>query len=413
MEGLEGLGLPPLFELLLLLVVVYLVECVRTVGPRSLALRSLWPGRWRLVEPFHPSASWKRALVVGFPLPPLGAVYVVERLPILLGPSGMTVWPALAGMGGGAARGWSIPPDDAVHVRWSEAGARIRVSVKEAEVLVDGRVVARLGTRRFALALKELAEDLSRLNGDAEREQRLRVFLDARFDGAAIRARRHAFCRGGWPLVAACNLLFAVITFGWIAVLGFGTRLEHVLGLGGLAWLACGLNHWLTQRALLSPEERTPVGKRWINTLSPLALIRSADEVRAEVLGDFDPLAAAATVMPKDALSPGLRNALAELEWPLQPASLGATDAAGDGGARSDEQWLRAALQRRIEGVCAAVGLDAKALLHAAPEADVDDGAYCPRCHTQFTAASAPGSCPECEGVTLRRFGPALTPMPG
>ncbi len=391
MDALEGL--PPLFELLALLVVVYLVECVRTVAPRSLAVRSLFPGHWRLVRPFRPSQSWKRALVFGAPLPPLGAVFVADRLPFVVGPSGLTVWPGLAA----GAQGWSVPPTDAVHVPWSEAARRVRVDLKEAELRVDGVTAAHFGSRRLAQRVAELLSD-----GDPQR------FLDARFDEALIAERYRQWRRKGWPLVVACNGLFLAIAGGWWAVLQTGARVETVLLVAGIAWLACALNAWLTQRLLLPKSVRGPVGKRVINTLSPLALIRAADEVRAEVWGDFHPLAAAARAVPKRELTFALRDALAELEWPLQPALSTSHE-----GALADERWMRARQRSQLGALCAGLGVVAEALLHTPPEADGIEGAYCPRCRTEFTAEAAPQTCPECEGVPVRRFGgahPAAAP---
>jgi hypothetical protein len=369
--------LPPLGELLALIGVLYLVECVRPVGRASRVVRSLLPGRFRLVEPFAVSDGWKRAIVFGAPWPPLGALHVMDGLPVTVGPSGV-----------------SVPSTDGLHLRWEEAARRLRVD--DLDLQVDGNPVAGFGTRRMSRAFAELLTLAAQATSLADRDVLLQQFFDRRFDVDEARARRSAWRRRGWPLVFHCNLLFVAIFGGWLAALGLGVRWELVLAWVVLTWLPCVGSFWLTQRALLPRPVRPPAWRRWVTTASPLSLVRAADEVRAELWGELDPLAAASIVVPSRELVPALRRALAELEWPLPSAAVGA--------AQVDAQWMRAALRERLERLCRAHGVDPVALLHEAPVADSPEGAFCPRCLTQFTSVDA--SCAECPGVPLRSFAP-------
>src|ERR1044071_3689608 len=78
--------------LLLILIMVYLSDCLIWVKRESVAFVSTWGGRWRLTVP----PSWLRNSNGGIlflnPLPPAGRVFLSHLSPISISPSGICAY---------------------------------------------------------------------------------------------------------------------------------------------------------------------------------------------------------------------------------------------------------------------------------------------------------------------------------
>src|SRR6185436_5011759 len=78
--------------LLLILILVYLSDCLIWVKRESVAFVSIWGGRWRLTVP----ASWlgnaNGAVMLLNPLPPAGRILLSHLLPVSVSPSGICAY---------------------------------------------------------------------------------------------------------------------------------------------------------------------------------------------------------------------------------------------------------------------------------------------------------------------------------
>src|SRR5215510_1191225 len=78
--------------LLLILILVYLSDCLIWVKRESVAFVSIWGGRWRLTVP----ASWlgnaNGAVMLLNPVPPAGRIFLSHLLPISISPSGICAY---------------------------------------------------------------------------------------------------------------------------------------------------------------------------------------------------------------------------------------------------------------------------------------------------------------------------------
>src|ERR1051325_3325397 len=78
--------------LLLILILVYLSDCLIWVKRESVAFVSVWGGRWRLTVP----ASWlgnsNGAVIFLNPVPPAGRIFLSHLLPISISPSGICAY---------------------------------------------------------------------------------------------------------------------------------------------------------------------------------------------------------------------------------------------------------------------------------------------------------------------------------
>lgn len=384
----------PLEQLFAFLVVLYLVECVRWVGRGSFVLRSILPGQWALDRPWEPAPQWRRALAWTAPWPPLGALYVMDSLPVGVGPHGVTVAVRTAGR-------WTRPSASTVHVPWEAAG---RLRIRELELSLDAQPVAVLGTRRMAVALEDLFTKMAAAK-PSRRQALLDAFLEHRFDRAEIAARRKRWRRLGWPLVLIVNVLFVAL-IGCVYAVLFTSLAEHWQWLAmqmALLWSITVALFTLTMFGVLPKGVHPSRFRRVITFLSPMSLVRSADDLRAELYGDCEPIAVAATFERSSQRIRSLRTQMADWRWPLTPS-----DGPGPAAAQEDDVWLRDRLLRHGRALLQAHGLDEHTVLFGDVVRHGDSHAFCPRCLSQYVQAE--GDCANCPGVELQAFETLRTP---
>ena len=376
--------LGPLAELYILLIIVYLIDCIRWVGRASVCLRSFVPGSWHFVAPWQIATQWRRALAFTAPWPPLGALHVIDGLPVLMGPEGITFADPHPG-------GWSRPGASSLHVPWSEVS---RVKLVDGELCVDGKPRVVLGTRRMANSLSALLSELAEAR-PARRPALIEKYLEKRWDTSEIRARRRVWRTWGTPLGVASNLLFVAVFGGTGAVLftSLGRYWLFVLAAGVLLWLVTAVMWHLAAIRVLPPGIRPSWGRFVLTVITPVSLVRGADEIRAELYGELEPGAVALEYLSGDALRQYARWTVAELMFPLEPA-----DGPAAAQALRDEEWLR---QKRLDlarTAFARANVDLDTQREVVPTGGTR--AWCPRCQTQY-AVPAP-TCSNCPGVPLR-----------
>jgi hypothetical protein len=374
--------LSELAELYLFFLVIYLLECAVWV-PRSAVGLFAPVRRWGWRRPWSPNTSWSRGALFGAPWPPLSSPLVAEPLPVTVGPDGLTY------DGGRTHLAWTALE----HA--SAAGARLEV---------NRRPVATLGTSRGAAALAAVLTELRKLPREA-RVGRIERLLDERFDVTATAVRLLAFRRGTRALRVVTNVLWVALFVAvpvslWIPLGGIVQLLAGAV-LVLLAWLASAVVFERTLRkAVVLPRALWPdLTKRVVAASSPLAAIRSADLIARELVGDIDPLAVAAALLPPTALADLARPRLVDLLF-RQGSDL------PEGAADDDRAWRQGQLER-IRRLLRGRDLDPEVLL-AAPPRDRDEVvAWCPRCLAQYEKiAAGPEHCPgdRCPGISLVKY---------
>jgi hypothetical protein len=369
--------LQELASLYVFFALLYLFECATWVPRRAVGLVAPLV-RWRSWRPFCPNTSWSGGALFGGPLPPLSPALVTEPLPLVLGPDGIT--------------------HDSEFMPWDQVS---RVAAAGHWLEVNGRRTALFSTRRGAAALTAAVAELSKLSR-GKREVRLQRLLDQRFDEAAAGARWRVFARETRLLRIATNCLWAALFLGLPAIIWtpLGAHLLLPVALGLVAWVASavlflrGLRKSSDLPRTLWPD-RT---KRIVAVTSPLATIRARDLIARELIGDLDPLAAAAAFTPAKALGALARTRLVALTF-------GRDDDLPEP-AVADARWARAQDLDRVRRLLRTHDVDPDQLL-AAPRRDRDDMvAWCPACLAQYDSSVSSDVCPNegCGGITLVRY---------
>jgi hypothetical protein len=373
--------LSELLELCAIFAVVYLLDCGVVVPRRALALVR-FAGRWRAQRAFTPNAAWAHGALFGNPLPPLSPPLIVEPLPLVIGPDGVTL---------------DGPPSGPRFVPWAEVGP---ASAAGARVEIEGAAVAALATRRGATAVAEALAQLQPLE-PAARRRALDGLLDARWDARVVGERLAGFRRETRLLSIVTNVLWAALLVSLVALvrLPLVVILVPALALVLAGWIAAPL---LTERRLrasawLRRAWRPEPGKRVLAALTPLGAIRSKDLLARELLGDLDPLAVAAALLPTRAYAVLARPRLVELRFGATPAPAGG---------EADQAWWRAAVRARLEALLRGRGVDPDALVAAPPREADTIAAWCPMCLAQYDARSLQAGCSDagCAGVSLVRY---------
>lgn len=357
--------------LLILLAIVYLVECAAWVPRGAVPFRQRIFGRYRHAPPSEWSGHDRNAFVFSGPLPPLPPLILCEEWPIAIGSDGVS--------------------------RLRPAEARLFPWESLRELRIDGRHLL-AGQERVAEFLSPLAahevggllERLAALPGE-RRGLELRSAVRASLDAEGAR-RRQAEYRGAARMLAISTNLLGVFFFAILPatfhVPFLAARWFWILLAAVGVWPLVVLEFAHAYRALYPGHKR----RRHVATMaaSPLAALRARDVVARDALALFHPLAAARALLDAERFEAFARKALAEARFPV-PTTVPPTE----------ESW-RVLLAEEIERFLKHEGLDPLALLAPPRREGPQSLAYCERCRSQYTLRE--GTCHACGGRALRAY---------
>jgi hypothetical protein len=359
-------------QLFVLLGAVYLLECLRWVGRRTLLIRQ-WPlNRPTVVEAMRVAPQLDRALTIGFPFPPFGSVLECEPFPFEVGPSGFLVRAPDAIPG-------EVPTQLDLWVPWAEVGA---LKVEGKELFLGSRRIAVLHSTRAALRVHSCCRRWA-----SELPRTLPGWDDAR-DVEALRAALARWDEWRWLQQLTASGLWVAIFAGFSA-LTFATEPPPILGVFGFVvawWLICVVTTALWIRQVL-PRDAWPGRWQWFITLaSPVSLLRAADLVERELLWGADPATAVVATVPSQVARDTLEQWRRELRWRVRRPALASTDST----VLSNDAWYVEALLGRLGQLVDGLGGTA---------AKTGTGKHCPRCLTGYQDTAT--ACSECPGVAL------------
>jgi len=282
------------------------------------------------------------------------------------------------------------------------------IKLLDREVCINGKPIARFTSASHARCFREFLDEVSASTGP-DRERAIEEKLKAMTDIDAIKQRLSMLRCEAAPLKVASTILF-LYTFGLGALLYYlaetGSAYHLWVYLGGFAayWLFAVLTFYSAHRRLYPNcvAERRKCCATMI--LSPAAAMRGPSLLSRNLLASYHPVAAAAVVCSQQMFLEFAKPFLLDLQYSMPIAACAENSAS-----LRTEQWFRARLRIRLCEVLRCVGLDAADLVKP-PAPDPDARSYCPRCQSQFVLDD--GTCENCGGLRLKRFGKHLNETP-
>lgn len=302
------------------------------------------------------------------PFPPLGGLLVPEPWPLI--PDEQGFW-----LG-------ELHPAAGTRLRWED----IDPHVDQRTIILTRRIRLTAVTPRRATSLANWLASVKSAK-TSQRQKLIEAFWRRTFNLRAARAHVRQYRIAANALRWLCSLVF-VLCFLWLPfVYGWFGEEDWRLPAGAVVLMLCTALIALAWRRLdkrLVPQDTSG---RWLgflhHFLMPQHAMRALDHLSVELLSDLHPLAVAKVLLPTEDLQ--ILAAETWRHWRYRSP----TDPLHEAGHT---------VIPRIEAACQAWDLPI-GQLEEPPPRDSDAQAYCPRCHTSFTAGAS--SCDECGGVAL------------
>ncbi|PWU13950.1 MAG: hypothetical protein C5B50_18385 [Verrucomicrobia bacterium] len=368
--------------LFVILAVVYAIECSWWLDRRSVAFRSCFGKRFRLIQPSSFVGNSRGGFIFTHPLPPLGVALAAHELPLSIASGGVLV-------GSSSGQSQKFIPFDAAR-EFSAAGKKISGG---------GSVLLKAGSPGEARHVVQILERLRALD-KPRRAPVLEKIIEQSLDNDQVRKRWERFRQKIKSLRVLCNGLF-VYLFMFAPVLigmrGLASNWPWLLG-GILALtLPIALSFNRVHKELYAEAVEERFTHFLIVLLSPATAIRAHDVLSRSLLVEFHPLAVA-----KAFCTPSEFRAFAgEFVRNLRYAH-GLEDDSAESDPADIAEWSRALWLRKLETWLSQQGMNPQELTGPPVPADDTCFSYCPRCLAQFTTEK--GSCADCGGIPLVPF---------
>lgn len=366
-------------QFFLVLTLFYLSDCIRWAPLHAAAFQSFFLRGWTLRRPSELFGTARWGLVMSFPLPPLGNLFLAQPWPVALTREGVSS-PTLDHPN----PGFRIPRPESF-LAWDEIQS---VSAERRALLVNGALLARLSSPSQALHLAGLIESLRNEPGES-RAAAISAAVRSSLRPLAVRRRAAHFLRATRSLRWSENLLFALL-YGIIplAYARWGATAPFFLILAG-GWLLM----WQIALDFRQRHRRWYPGEkpaRWQHLLAqvlfPPTTLRAHDELSAGYLSQFHPLAIAQALLSQAEFQQKADAVRRDASFPL-PLLEAVPDPVRRNAAAFHQDHLLPALREFFERYPAPSPRPA--------------GSHCPRCLVEY--ASETESCRDCGGIKLAR----------
>jgi hypothetical protein len=377
-------------SLLLVVVVIYLTECLVWVRRGAVAVRSHTGRRWRVWHPGAVFGNSRGALLLANPLPPFGVVVLGHQFSSSVSPDAIYSYTAAS-----------------VNPSWRpvQIGRIIRHDALRA-LTIDGRRILANGEPLLvapsASTARHLGEWLHGLKSlpQSERAAEIRGRIADALDAGRIRARWAGFEEKSRLIHRLSILLFVYLFLIAPALLWyFGIRHAGIgVGTGLVAQtMTIGFLFRRAHRALFPEGSDDRFAPFLTMLLAPPTAIRARDFLARHLVEEFHPLAVAEAFCPQEEFKRLARHVLLDLQFPMLPVV-----ASSDSEATRTEHWFRSIWLEEVEKAVVRAGLELTELRAPPAPTESVQRAYCPRCGAQFVSTDA--VCGDCGGRALVTF---------
>ena len=370
-------GMSPVTTLFLVLVGIYLLECVILVPDEALVLVEAGVGRWKVVRAsIRLGALRKRAVLAGV-LSPARIAVMLPPWPLAMSPEGIA-WLDVDGV-----------------LCWRPYSALATLEVEGSVVrLTDGAVLLAHtvpGARHLAAVLTSLYD---------AREDARASLIEAELSRAMSlevpRARLTEYHAASARLRVVSTVLFAHLFIGWPAVIAWSgvTKLWPYVVAELVVLVALTTWQFVRAHRALFADVPLDVAALVGIILSPAAALRATTLLARGLFATSHPVAVAGALCSGEDFTALTSRLTRDLEFRTAHGPSSAE-------ARAVEAWFTARHRAALASLASRV-LDGRPFPRA-PERESDRSrAYCPRCWMQYSTTDS--TCIDCGGLPLRSF---------
>ena len=374
--------------LLLILILLYLTECLIWVKRESVAFVSRMGGRWRLTVPPSWLGNANGGILFLNPLPPAGRVFLSHLSPISISPSGICAYnlqtlPSEARSPG--QTGHFLPFNKIT-----------RSTTDGVYLLVNDERFAKCATARQATTLAKLIGEMAKASA-AKRERLARNWISKQFavDDAAVRLREgNAIIKPMRALSLILFLFLFVATPVLVRSFGLIRLITPVAAVMVMLAVLSGILFYRAHKQLFPAESSERFENLVKMILCPPVSIRAPDIITRNLLAEYSPIVVASLLTGSNEQQ-FVRAFILDLQHPLKHE-------VSDETAEKTIAWTAAEqLNICLDQVKAGDYLKPEDLL-APAQREGNSISYCPRCRCQFVVSAV--ECPDCPGVALVDF---------
>jgi hypothetical protein len=374
--------------LLLILILLYLTECLIWVKRESVAFVSRMGGRWRLTVPPSWLGNANGGILFLNPLPPAGRVFLSHLSPISISPSGICAYnlqtlPSEARSPG--QTGHFLPFNKIT-----------RSTTDGVYLLVNDERFAKCATARQATTLAKLIGEMAKASA-AKRERLARNWISKQFavDDAAARLREgNAIIKPMRALSLILFLFLFVVTPVLVSSFGLLRLITPVAAVMVMLAVLIGILFYRAHKQLFPAESSERFENLVKMILCPPVSIRAPDIITRNLLAEYSPIVVASLLTGSNEQQ-FVRAFILDLQHPLKHE-------VSDETAEKTIAWTAAEqLNICLDQVKAGDYLKPEDLL-APAQREGNSISYCPRCRCQFVVSAV--ECPDCPGVALVDF---------
>ena len=374
--------------LLLILILLYLTECLIWVKRESVAFVSRMGGRWRLTVPPSWLGNANGGILFLNPLPPAGRVFVSHLSPISISPSGICAYNLQ-----------TLPSEARSPSQTGQFLPFSKVSSAKTDgvyLLVNGERFAKCATARQARTLAKLIAEMTKVSA-AKRERLARTWISKQFamDDAAARLREgNAVIQPMRELSLILFLFLFVVTPVLVSSFGLMGLIIPVAAVMVILAVLIGILFYRAHKQLFPAESSERFENLVKMILCPPVSMRAPDILTRNLLAEYSPIVVA-SLLTGSSEQQFMRAFILDLQHPLKHE-------VSDEAAEKTILWTAAEqLNVCLEQVKAGRYLKPEEL-SAPTQREENSISYCPRCRCQFVVSAV--ECPDCPGVVLEDF---------
>jgi len=374
--------------LLLILILLYLSECLIWVKRESVAFVSAWGSRWRLSVPPSWMGNASGGILFLNPLPPAGRVFLSHLSPISISPAGICAFNLQ-----------TLPSEARSPYQSGQflSFNQIKDSSSDGSYLVINKErFTKCATTKQAHALAKLIVALAKAPG-SKRESMARTWVVKQFaadDAAALLKESAPLIEPIQQMGVILFLFLFVFTPSLAFTFGFAPLIIPVAAVMVALAVEIAIMFHRAHKKLYPAESAERLESLVKMILCPPVSIRAADILTKNLLAQYSPIVLA-SVLPGSGEQQFVRGVILDLKHPVRHE-------VSEADAEKTIEWTAGEqLNVCLDGVKKGRYLKPEELL-APAQREEQSISYCPRCRCQYVVSD--GECPDCPGVELVDF---------